>query len=323
MSDSNASATVEAEMYQLIFRLMDFVPVPLLISEEIEHADNVQRERRHVFINKAFLEQIGYTMEEMPGIQAFFELAYPEQEVRDFRFQEWLDAVDASIAQNKTVAEVTSLVRCKNGERRWFAIAAEIESNIKSEWHMVSFRDVHDIKQMLDQVEKLSHTDPLTQLANRRAGAQALEQALSLYQQTQQLFSVLLCDLDSFKEINDVFGHDCGDRILCEVAQCFAELSRDEDCVARWGGEEFLIVLPDTQLDDALTIAERLRASVNQLVCDWQGQLIMPTVSVGVAMIRPAQDIDQLIQSADRALYQAKHLGRNLVWSTEQSDSPC
>lgn len=314
---------VDDQANELIFRLMDFVPVPLLISAHDSQSDNIQAERQHIFINKAFLQQIGYDMQEMPTIQAFFQLAYRDEQLREFRYQQWLDAVADSIQAGRTVAEVTTLIQCKNGQQRWFSIAAEIVSNIKPEWHMVSFRDVHELKHTLDEVEQLSRIDPLTQLANRREGTRALEAARQLALETVQQFSVLLCDLDRFKEINDLFGHDCGDEVLRVVAQTLRDAARLEDCVARWGGEEFLVVLPQTRLADAVWIAERLRTAVNQLSCEWQGQYIMPTISIGVAVQQATQSIDQLIKAADQALYQAKHLGRNLVWFTAaEGDAP-
>lgn len=185
---------------------------------------------------------------------------------------------------------------------------------------MVSFRDVHELKNTLDEMEQLSRIDPLTQLANRREGTRALEAASQQAIQTEQQFAVLLCDLDRFKEINDLFGHDCGDEVLRVVARTLRDAARLGDCVARWGGEEFLVVLPETRLADAIWVAERLRTAVNQVHCEWQGQYMMPTISIGVAVRQTDQTIDQVIKAADQALYQAKHLGRNLVWFIASED---
>ena len=304
----------DGQANDLIFRLMDFVPVPLLISAHEPNSENIQAERHHIFINKAFLQQIGYDMQEMPTIQSFFLLAYRDEQMRAFRYQQWLDVVAESIQAGRTVAEMTSLIECKNGQQRWFSIAAEIVSNIKPEWHMVSFRDVHELKNTLDEMEQLSRIDPLTQLANRRACTRALEAARQHATQTEQQFSVLLCDLDRFKELNDLFGHDCGDEVLRLVACTLRDTARAGDCVARWGGEDFLVVLPETRLADAMWVAERLRTAVNQICCEWHGQYMMPTISIGIAVWQTSQTIDEVIKAADQALYQAKHLGRNLVW---------
>lgn len=105
-------APADDQTNDLIFRLMDFVPVPLLISAHEPNSENIQAERHHIFINKAFLQQIGYDMQEMPTIQSFFRLAYRDEQLRTFRYQQWLDVVAESIQAGRTVAEVTSLIEC-------------------------------------------------------------------------------------------------------------------------------------------------------------------------------------------------------------------
>ncbi|GGP53765.1 hypothetical protein GCM10009347_20690 [Shewanella algicola] len=119
------------------------------------------------------------------------------------------------------------------------------------------------------QYQELAMRDPLTKLANRRNAAAILEQEKSRLQRNNEPLSVLLCDLDHFKLVNDKYGHNGGDMVLTELSALFKEQVRQQDCVARWGGEEFLIILPQTSAEQASIIAEKIRSSVEQFTIDF------------------------------------------------------
>lgn len=163
------------------------------------------------------------------------------------------------------------------------------------------------------QYQDLAMRDPLTKLANRRNAATILEQEKSRLQRNNEPLSVLLCDLDHFKLVNDKYGHNGGDMVLTELSTLFKEQVRQQDCVARWGGEEFLIILPQTSAEQANIIAEKIRSSVEQHTVNFLSQQINVTISIGISQLSEDQSIDELINTADKCLYQAKTLGRNRV----------
>ncbi|GGP50032.1 GGDEF domain-containing protein [Shewanella saliphila] len=164
------------------------------------------------------------------------------------------------------------------------------------------------------QYQELAMRDPLTKLANRRNAAAILEQEKSRLQRNNEPLSVLLCDLDHFKLVNDKYGHNGGDMVLTELSALFKEQVRQQDCVARWGGEEFLIILPQTSAEQASIIAEKIRSSVEQHTVNFLSQQIKTTISIGISQLSDDQSIDELINTADKCLYQAKTLGRNQVY---------
>lgn len=123
----------------------------------------------------------------------------------------------------------------------------------------------------------------------------------------------MLADLDNFKFINDRYGHDVGDEILCAVGQMLHEPLRDEDMVARWGGNEFMILLPTANSEAAVNIAERLRSKATEIEMEAQGDKLRISLSVGVASIEKRTGIDDLMSTAENGLYQAKHMGRDMV----------
>ncbi len=159
--------------------------------------------------------------------------------------------------------------------------------------------------------EHLARTDPLTGLTNRRGFTEAAEREVSRASRTGAPLSVVLFDIDRFKRINDEHGHHAGDRVLQHVARCLAETARCTDVVARWGGEELIALLPDTDVRGARRFAERIRAAVAAVPDD----LPWVTVSAGIAQRGGSEIIDDAIARADARLYEAKAAGRDTVRS--------
>jgi diguanylate cyclase (GGDEF)-like protein len=162
----------------------------------------------------------------------------------------------------------------------------------------------------MEAMRQVASTDPLTGLLNRRAMSDHLAAAHSLVQRGSQTMSVILLDVDHFKQINDRGGHALGDQVLVQLATCLQDGLRTSDRLGRWGGEEFIVMAPATDRSSACELAERIRHAVAELA--WpQGHRV--TLSLGVAQCRRDDSVDALIQRADHALYAAKAAGRNRV----------
>ena len=168
----------------------------------------------------------------------------------------------------------------------------------------------------LEETSKRANTDALTGIANRRFFEERLEQALNESDRFGVSVSLLVVDLDHFKRVNDTWGHEAGDLVLRKVSRLLAERVRTVDTVARYGGEEITILLPQTAMAGAVELADRLRRAVAAKTIAFQGTEITVTASVGVASYpEAAASRDALFPAADRALYEAKHSGRNCVRS--------
>lgn len=171
-------------------------------------------------------------------------------------------------------------------------------------------------RQQRDQlIQHLSLTDSLTGIANRRAIVEFLQEHLTLAQRKQRPIAVLIADLDHFKQINDRHGHLIGDQALRLASQCFLQSIRESDRLGRYGGEEFLIVFPQTHLSEALEIAERCRQQLTEVELYSDTQQPVPlTASFGVYGVSDGQvDMDTLVRVADQNMYHAKQSGRNRV----------
>jgi diguanylate cyclase (GGDEF)-like protein len=168
-----------------------------------------------------------------------------------------------------------------------------------------------------NQLRFEASTDALTGLYNHEHILSTLRQNLEEDALAGKPTSVMMADLDHFKDINDTHGHPVGDKVLMEVSQRLRTAVRDFDSLGRYGGEEFLIVLKNTSLSTALSVAERIREHISAGPISLHGTRVDVTISVGVALVQPGDEADDLVSRADKALYEAKSAGRNCVRSAD------
>lgn len=164
-----------------------------------------------------------------------------------------------------------------------------------------------------NELRTLAEIDSLTNLYNRRAFLKSLEQSVSFARRTKSPLSVFVLDVDHFKKINDRYGHDVGDAVLKWVTTSIVSCLRTEDVIGRLGGEEFAISLRDTNLAEALVVAERIREQVSSTPLEIRGENISCSVSIGVTGLKNDESTDKLLRHADQAMYAAKTNGRNRV----------
>jgi len=166
------------------------------------------------------------------------------------------------------------------------------------------------LEDMNKQLHELSETDVLTKLNNRLKIDRVLEYEVKRAKVRGSTFSIIIADMDHFKLVNDTYGHLAGDEVLKDIAMILTESCRNMDVVGRWGGEEFIIVLPDTIEADAINVAEKFRKSIEEYEFEDVGH---KTASFGVGEYNKEQEIDTLVKNVDDALYRAKENGRNRV----------
>lgn len=168
--------------------------------------------------------------------------------------------------------------------------------------------------ELVQQLERLANTDALTGIWNRRYLLTIAAQEINRSQRYNFSFSVLLIDIDYFKKINDTYGHNVGDEVIIFMTQIVIDNLRKPDCFGRFGGEEFVVLLPETDTDEALIVAERIRSSIQNQSITVEDKKVSITISIGVSSYYLGdKTIDAIIQRSDQALYQAKNQGRNRV----------
>lgn len=166
---------------------------------------------------------------------------------------------------------------------------------------------------LFQQALKMAFTDPLTKVNNRTAFNDSLLREIKRAHRSGSHLSLIFVDVDHFKSINDQYGHECGDLALASVAAWLKDSVRGSDAVYRYGGEEFVILLSDTDIDGAMVIGERIRADIESHTLAYGMDVLNLTASLGVATLKGDDTVDSLLKRADAAMYRAKKLGRNRV----------
>lgn len=174
------------------------------------------------------------------------------------------------------------------------------------------------IQSLIEKLEELASTDTLTKLYNRRFFYESAIKTIEYAKRNKHLLSLIMLDIDHFKQVNDTYGHSAGDEVLKELAQIMKNIQRKSDTIVRLGGEEFAILLPDTSKEQAFEVAQKLRQTIekNQVLLS-DGNIVHFTVSLGVSSVQTEKEIniEAALSRADKALYRVKEGGRNNVQS--------
>jgi diguanylate cyclase (GGDEF)-like protein len=267
-------------------------------------------EMRAQFINRAFRRLWRLPDEFVARKPAFVGLMYHGRNAKTFTTPaNQIDFIAEQTALIRAGTERPVDIRLANGE-----VVRSRCKVLDDGGRMVTYGNVSDLVRTAEEMADLAMKDTLTGIFNRRHFMARLESEWKRFRRYGHPLSLLILDIDHFKSINDRFGHDVGDDVIIAVARLCETQTRDSDVAARIGGEEFAIVLPETDLDEARVAAERLRVAVTAQPFDTSAGPLTVTISVGTALADTnAGGIADIIKRADEALYAAKRGGRNCV----------
>jgi diguanylate cyclase (GGDEF)-like protein/PAS domain S-box-containing protein len=259
-----------------------------------------------------------------PRCKEFFELEPAAIIERPNRFWKllhpddlaWLQVENAKSNSSRELFVAEARVRTPSGQTKWIRFSSlpnAPEPGQPTVWSGFMF-DVTDRKLMEEEVRRLATTDSLTGIANRRRFLEQLQGELDRFRRSGSIASFLMLDLDSFKRINDAYGHASGDAVLRHFAGLVGGNLRQSDSFGRLGGEEFGVLLPETRLAGAMELAARLCGIVAATPVDVDGRIVPVTTSIGVTEFQPDETGPESVMArADAALYRAKQAGRNRV----------
>jgi diguanylate cyclase (GGDEF)-like protein/PAS domain S-box-containing protein len=299
-----------------LFTLISLSVVMLLITGIVARRARADERARHFFdlsrdmlctanmdgyfveLNDAWTQALGYSLDELRAIP-FIERVHPEDRERT-------EAESAGLFEGAETLSFENRYLAKDGTWHWLRWSSQLSPDESLVYARAA--DITEIKQieaereeLLEQVRDMARRDALTGLPNRRALEEQLPQAMARARRRRSSLSVAILDIDHFKDYNDTYGHLAGDEVLRACAKAWDSALRAEDTIARFGGEEFLVLLPDTPPEEAGETVERLRAKTPM------GQ----SCSAGLACWDYAESIDELLGRADQALYLAKAGGRD------------
>jgi diguanylate cyclase len=223
---------------------------------------------------------------------------------------------------SKQLDEVFSILDTFKGKQSSREVAFEKHIKELSERLESMEGDLHDAKQKLNKSQLKAMTDSLTKLPNRGAYDICIQKEYVRFCRYGGDLSLLVCDVDKFKNINDTYGHQAGDKVLQLISRQIKKGTRESDLLTRYGGEEFVVILPETSSEEAMLVAEKIRGKVACSPFHFKGERVQVTVSCGVASFKKGYRIEQVFDATDAALYKAKEGGRNQCQLGELSGPP-
>lgn len=262
--------------------------------------------------NKTFLDFFGIDcIEKYKKSKAIYESFIVEKGYFSTTAKEWID----QIVQLEDTKRVVKMVNFKGSER---VFRVQVRSFVfHTKHYVVSFTDITELQEYNNKLQYQATHDNLTKLYNRQKFNDELHKEILRENRYQHSLSIIMFDIDDFKMVNDTFGHDVGDIILISIANVISRSTRVTDIVARWGGEEFMILLPETSANEAVTIAEDIRKNVASM--DYEQIDKRVTISLGVnSFVANEDNYDSFIKGVDIALYKAKNNGKNQVVEYEK-----
>jgi diguanylate cyclase len=261
------------------------------------------------------MEEVGQQLgDELRGVMDSLRVAGNNAAAFDRTLTTAGDALDSGKVDVRTLVQKLSIAT-----RAIQARNAKLEEKLEN-----SMREMEAIRGRMETVRKESLTDALTGLANRRSFDETAQQAVETAEAEGRPLSFVICDVDHFKKFNDTYGHPIGDQVLRLVGQCLKINVKGKDTAARFGGEEFVVILPNTTREQAAHVANEIRKTVEskKIVQKSTGRdMGTVTLSLGVASLRRGEQVAELLNRADACLYAAKRAGRNRVITEADVDS--
>ena len=290
---------------KLLQSIINNIPNPIFYKDR----DGIFRHANDAFIK----DVLGLEKEEVIG-----------KKLHDLKGAISLDVIvfhqnqDALLYDDHNSLEYENVVEMHDGTLKDFQVIKKVFKSEEDEClgYIGILSDITEYKAKEKKLQELASLDPLTKLYNRRHFSKVANQLLHLAKRHEESLCVLMLDIDDFKNVNDTYGHKVGDDALIELAKMLLSVSRESDVVARFGGEEFVLLLPKTDIKGAFIIAEKIRKKVQELkVAVDDKDVISVTISLGVSEIniKEESDIEEGIQRADSALYNSKRSGKNRV----------
>jgi diguanylate cyclase (GGDEF)-like protein/PAS domain S-box-containing protein len=288
------------------------------VSERAPFGQSILRpDQTFEYFNPKFIEVFGYNLHQIPNLDTWHELAFPDPEYRDYVISTWnffLQEDDESESDGQLVFNVI----CNDGQEKIidfrgvtlddgkiFVTYVDITARVKAE---------EALRESERRYMELSIIDDLTKLFNKRYFNEQLSREIVRNRRYGNPLSMLLMDIDNFKHFNDTYGHTEGDKVLAVLGEVIAEDIRKTDSGFRYGGEEFCIILAETDGPGALIVAERIRNKFRDISFQVSAQeMVHKTVSIGVTQYNPGEDMETFVARADKHMYEAKNSGKDKV----------
>ena len=295
------------------YTFLDHLPIATLVIwfEQPESGDLNAQKIQHV--NLKYLNTIGYPLSATPDSACWMDLAYPEPEYRQQIMEKWQADSAKAMQRNEVTAKEVVRIRCFDGRERVFEVFSEVRSTIRPNYYIISFIDITDMTTELEGLKRQSIMDQLTGTYNQHYLLQRANQEIDRALSTGSGFTVMMADLDFFKMVNDRYGHQCGDYVLLTTAEIFRKVLGNLDCLARWNGSDFVILMREENPEIARKIVQRAWQSLRAHSFEWQSHSFAMTITVGITAFQVGDVADSLLERANYALQRGKQVGGDII----------
>ncbi|NPA82540.1 MAG: diguanylate cyclase [Epsilonproteobacteria bacterium] len=307
--DMAKSANRMIEEYKKAKRELEFSQQYLQLMLDTQESIVIVTNSHLISANKSFYKFFGFKDYEdfnkkHDCICEFFVNKGDEYITRKINGEAWFRYV------YKHPETIHKVVMKKGDKEHVFVLTSQKMDYIGEERYVVVFTDITEVEKQRKNFQLVATTDPLIKISNRLKFDSTLDKEIENFKKNKKPFSLIFFDIDHFKSINDKYGHKTGDKILIELAKLVSSIIRKSDTFARWGGEEFAIILPGADIKKAYEIAEKIRKEIEKHDFNFEGKV---TCSFGVTQVKEADTATSIITRVDEALYEAKRSGRNRV----------
>lgn len=279
---------------------------PQLLFEGARDALLIEDENGRILeVNTRMEELFGYSREELIEMESS-ELEAPESKKKQAHKETaYPESTEGSLFETVGLT--------KDGKKIPLEIAISSLVQDNGTYYLLIIRDITDRKRAEEELFRMANIDPLTELPNRRYMQKRMEDEKARSERSGKPFALIMSDIDDFKMFNDNHGHECGDYILVQISKLISSMLRKQDIVSRWGGEEFLFLLPETGRKGAVKTADKIRDSIDSADFEYIGNNLHLTMTFGIAECRGYDEIKERIKAADTALLLGKNKGKNNV----------
>ncbi len=276
----------------------------------LQRKQQIEMLRKDKAIKDLELKQTRYEKDE---IKKKVETYKKDKEIKDLE----LEKIELEVSKQKALQSLYYIIG-------FFLLVFALSGFYQAHSRNAANRELAKVNEELananDKLELIAKTDPLTNLSNRRDMIEKIENEKKRFGRNGKSFVLVMSDIDGFKSVNDRYGHDGGDFVLESLAKHMQSVVRKQDVVGRWGGEEFLILLPETKLEGGRALAEKIRKNISVTPYVFSDKKIPVTMTFGVSVYNKAMDIDLCIKKADEALYKGKRRGKNCVVTSKPDE---
>lgn len=300
------------------YHFLDHLPVAaLVVSFAEEHASKLSQQNI-LYVNKRYQALVGHQLSATPNSEAWMELAYPERRSREEATQLWRSTV-AQSARGEPVSRIRVRIACADGQTRVFDLHRDVYSAISPEHYIIIFSDITDLVSHIDRLKKQSTLDQLTGAYNQHYLLKRVEKEINRTHLNGAGFTFMMLDLDFFKNVNDRYGHNCGDQVLISCAKIIRSSLSPVDCIARWNGADFVVLMREDNPGIARQVIQKAWQGIRAHSFIWKGETFAMTVTIGLTTYQAGDNADQVLGRADMALKRGKMVGGDFIFMDESS----